>query len=178
MKRGNPNAFPELMLKLAALGKMEGRVGWFDTAKYEDGTSVAQVAEMQEFGTQSIPARPFMRPTATANKGKWSETAAAVSNQVLKGDMVPQNAMQAITSQAEGDVLKGIVSVTSPPLSPITLGVRKYKQMGREITGKTIGEIAEKIKEGTLDVSGVSTKPLNDTGYMIATLTTHVEKSE
>ena len=173
----NQNAFQELMLKITALGNLEGKVGWFEKYKYPvTGIPVAQVAAMQEFGTSTIPARPFMRPAAIKNQQKWQETIAKVSKKVTIGAISPENAMQLITSQAEGDVLQSIKDVDSPPLSKITIGIRKYKQMGKAITGKTIGEIASKIKDGTLDLGGVSTKPLNDTGYMIATLTTHIDK--
>ena len=39
------------------------RVGFFSTAKYDDGTSVANVAGIQEFGAPAvgIPERPFFR---------------------------------------------------------------------------------------------------------------------
>jgi hypothetical protein len=170
------NVFRDLELKIASLGKLEGKVGWFETAKYPDGMQVAEVAMMQEFGTRTIPARPFMRPAIIKNQNKWQETINKVSARVVEGKISALDAMNIITEQAASDVVEQIKSVDSPPLSPITIGVRKYKQLGKEVTGRTIGEIATKLKEGKLNLSGVSTKPLNDTGHMIATLTTHVEE--
>lgn len=170
------NVFRDLELRIAALGKVEGKVGWFETAKYPDGMQVAEVAQMQEFGTKTIPARPFMRPAVIKNQNRWQETINKVSARVVEGKMSAIDAMNVITEQAAIDVVEQIKSVVSPPLSPITIGVRKYKQLGKQVTGKTIGEIATKLEEGKLDLGGVSTKPLNDTGHMIATLTTHVEE--
>ena len=166
---------PELMLKIASLGKLEGQVGWFETAKYPTGMPVAEVAQMQEFGTSTIPARPFMRPAIIKNQNKWQDTINTVSGQVVKGNITARKAMEVITEVAAADIVDEIKSVDSPPLSPITIGLRKYKQEGKTITGKTVGEVAARIKAGTLDLGGVSTKPLNDTGLMIASLTTHVE---
>ena len=37
------------------------QVGFFATAKYDDGTPVAAVAAWNEFGTKRIPERPFFR---------------------------------------------------------------------------------------------------------------------
>ena len=84
--------------------------------------------------------------------------------------------MELLTLKAEGDVSKAIAEVNAPPLSKITLGARKYRAEGKKVTGATIGEIARLIDENKLDVSGVSTKPLNETGLMSATLTHVVEK--
>ena len=37
------------------------QVGFFATAKYDNGTPVAAVAAYNEFGTKRIPERPFFR---------------------------------------------------------------------------------------------------------------------
>ena len=50
------------------------RVGWFDTARYQDGTPVAYVAAIQEFGHGAIPPRPFMRPTIAQQRQAWRDT--------------------------------------------------------------------------------------------------------
>lgn len=175
--QSNPNWANQINLQLAALEKVQGKVGWFESAKYEDGTPVAYVATIQEFGApeRSIPARPFMRPTQAEKSNEWRETAAALAKKMVVGVIEAADVMEMLTMKAESDVSKTIASIDSPPLSKITLGARKYRQDGKKVTGATIGEIARKIKEGTLDVSGVSTKPLNDTGYMISTLTHTVE---
>ena len=49
------------------------QVGLPSGINYEDGTPVAQVAAIQEFGApaQKIPARPFIRPTVKEQKEQW-----------------------------------------------------------------------------------------------------------
>jgi hypothetical protein len=177
VKRENPDAFKLLGDKLAAMDGVTGKVGWFESAQYPDGTPVAYAAAINEMGSprNSIPARSFFRSTAAEQDGKWKETANTVSSMILEGKITPQQGMEILCLKAEGDVAAKIASITSPPLSPITLGARKYRQQGKTVTGATIGEIARKLKDGTLDISGVSDKPLVDSSLMINTLTSTVE---
>lgn len=173
----NPQAFKALGDRLDAFDKVTGKVGWFESAVYPDGTPVAYAAAINELGSpaNNIPSRSFMRSTALEKDGAWKDLASTISKKILAGEMTPQDGMELLALQAEGDIAKKIASITSPPLSPITLGVRKYKSQGKTITGATIGEIARKLHDGTLDVSGVSDKPLVDTSLMVDTLTHKVE---
>jgi len=174
MKRANPNALKNLEINLGALAGAETRVGWFAGSAYPSGRPVAAVAAGNELGipSRSIPPRPFMRPTvAEKQPSAWPAAAATLSKRVLDGKMSAFVAMDTFGAIAEGDIAATIAKVTSPPLSPITLGARKYRQEGKTVTGATIGEIAGKLKAGTLDVSGVSTKPLEDSFTMLNTLT-------
>ena len=69
-----------------------------------------------------------------------------------------------------------IATLTAPPLSKITLLARKYRLAGGKVTGATIGMFAAQLKKNPdIDVSGVSAKPLNDTGMLLAHLTHTVE---
>lgn len=176
IKQSNPNAFADLELKLKQLDGFQTKVGWFDSAKYEDGTPVAYVAQIQEVGWGPIPPRPFMRPAQLDNEAKWRDTAAYGANKVLDGSYTGKDAMDLLGEVAQGDIVKAISEVTSPPLSMITLLARKARQMGQKVTGKTIGQFAKQVDKGPPDVSGVSTKPLVDTGHMIATVT-HMTES-
>lgn len=178
MKESNPAGLQAINLALKAMDSVVGKVGWFPGAVYEDGTSVAYVATIQEFGVpeKSIPARPFMRPTIQEHTNEWRDTATTLAGKMVKGVITAEDVMGLLTIKAEADVAKTIESITSPPLSKITLGARKYRREGKSVTGKTIGEIARLIDEGKLDVSGVPDKPLDDTGFMLSTLTHTVEK--
>lgn len=175
--RDNPNAFKLLADQLQVMDGVTGKVGWFESAVYPDGTPVAYVAAINELGSpaNNIPSRSFMRSTAMEQDQEWRKVAAIVSARVLEGKMSPQQAMEALCQQAEGDIRDKIDSITAPPLSKITLGARLYRKQGKKVTGATIGEIARKLQEGTLDVSGVSDKPLIDSTLMITALTSKVE---
>lgn len=180
IRRSNSKAFAQLNTRLKELDGYQTKVGWFETARYEDGTPVAYIAAIQELGSEqrSIPPRPFMRPTVIEKEEAWKSTAAAGARRVVAGKATGAQMMDLIGAQAEGDVHKKIESITAPPLSPITLGARKYRQQGKKVTGATIGEIAAKLKAGTLDISGVPDKPLDDTHTMIENLTHVTERSQ
>lgn len=175
VRQSNPRAFQELDVRLKQLQGFQAKVGWGEEAVYENGTSVAYVAAINEFGKH---ARPFMRPSAIKNEQAWREIAGIAAGLITDGKITGQDGMEMLGQRGEDDVLQAIVDVTSPPLSPITLLLRKWRREGRKITGATVGEAAALIKSGArVDVSGVSTKPLNDTGYMIATLSHRVEST-
>lgn len=183
IKRSNKKAFETINAKLKALEGVQSKVGWFKTAKYEDGTPVAYVAAIQELGSpaNSIPPRPFMRPTVDEKRKHWSEIAAQGARNALTGKTKVESVLEVLGEQAEGDILDAIVQITSPPLSPVTIELRAMKKRNPNlrITGKIVGEAAARVHEmGYKSPSGVSTKPLNDTGHMIATLTHITEKTK
>jgi hypothetical protein len=155
-----------LTVALKQLDGLEGRVGWFKDARYEEykengekkgGEYVAFIAAQNEYGNpnKNIPARPFMRPTIREQKNKWLAFAAKLSGQVLEGKLYAHQAMESIAVMAENDVLKKIASIYTPPLAPITIE-------------KRIARYSNQNKLGNLY------KPLVDTGHMIATLTHEV----
>lgn len=172
----NRDHFKELEQRVAQIDGAQSRVGWFETARYPDGMPVAYAASIQEFGYKKIPPRLGMRATAIERQQAWANTAGQAAQRVIEGKMTAYDAFDLIGLQAEGDFAAHIESVTQPPLSPITLGARKYRREGKKVTGATIGEIARLLKEKKLDISGVPDKPLDDTGLMIATLT-HVTEN-
>lgn len=161
---------------LIDLSKSNVRVGWFESSKYNDEnqTPVAYVAAINEAGPN---ARPFMRPTAEARDKEWSALMFQLSKQVVKGQLTVEQALDGVGLMVGADIQKTIATITAPPLSIITLMARKYKKNGGTVTGATIGRFAKVLMtrgaEG-VDVSGVSTKPLNDSGYMLATVSSSV----
>lgn len=50
IKRKNPGAFETLRSRIKELDGKVAKAGWFESSKYEDGTPVAYVASIQEFG--------------------------------------------------------------------------------------------------------------------------------
>lgn len=179
VRRENTEAFSELDLRLKELQGWEGITGWPEDDKYPSGIQVADVAEFQEFGRGKIPPRPFMRPSIAKNQQRWIDFAQINATQILEGKQTGQGAMQSLADLAAIDVKLSIEDVKSPPLSLITLWARYYRRvLKRPVTGKTIGEIAAKIKSGELkglpDTDG---KPLVDTEQMMLTITGAARKT-
>lgn len=180
LKRSNPKAFQTLDLALKSLARIEGKTGWFESSKYEDGTPVAYVMALNELGHGPTPARPTMRPTAIQKENEWRDVAAQASRAVVNGKMTAVDAMEALTIKAEGDISKAIAQLTSPALSPITIELRAMKKRNPNlrVTAATVGIAARRVREpGYMPPSGVSDKPLIDSGLAIATLTHVVETS-
>lgn len=133
--------------------KIQTRVGWFETSIYPDGTPVAYVAAIQEYGDPShnIPPRSYMRTTQDEQKDRWFELMGKGIMQIPSGRQTVRSVMELLGLQVEADVRKKITLIYDPKLQESTLRARAHK------LGVTRGQ--------------VSTKPLNATGYMLATLT-------
>lgn len=88
----------------AATGKV--RVGIIEQANYDgsDGESVAQVAFWNEYGTATVPPRPFFRNTIAEHKDEWPKQAAEML-EANGGDV-----RQALADM--GEVVKGQIKMT------------------------------------------------------------------
>lgn len=162
---------------LTGIDNVQGKVGWFESAKYEDGTPVAYVATIQEFGSpkNAIPPRSFMRKTISEKSGEWKALFTSAAKSILAGNETNESAVEKLGLRAAGDVRKTISTLTEPALSEITILLRQHRKDGGTVTGKTVGQAAAAVgKESTRPLS-VSTKPLIDSGIMLATLTNTTE---
>jgi hypothetical protein len=174
IKRDNPRGFENLLGKLKELNGIETKIGWFPSARYEDGTQVAGVAATQEFGSGPIPPRPYFRPTIAEQKANWSNNAAQGAKAVLNGKLTGFQVMDGLGELAQEDVKETINQITSPPLSPITLELRamKHKNPNLKITASVVRQVAAKVNlPGYQLASGTSDKPLIDSRLLITTLT-------
>ena len=126
------------------------RVGWFENSKYNDDTSVAAVAEWQEYGYKEFnvfyPPRSFMRPAENNNSDKWNKV---VEKEIKKGKSIKE-AFSALGDVVKGDIQEAIIDVMEPPLEKSTIEARKRR-------------------------GNKSTKPLVDTGVMLASIGKKVE---
>lgn len=141
------------------LSDVQGKVGFFESAKYPDGTPVAQVAVVHEFGYTEggIPPRPFMRTTANEQSANWSEAFGKGAKAIAKGRFSATQVMDAVGQLAAGDIRKKISEIQSPPLKEATIKARKRRYKDRKTTGNL-------------------TKPLVDTAVMVNSVTNIVEK--
>lgn len=149
------------------------KVGFLAGATYPDGTSVAMVAALDEFGTRKSPARPFFRNMIAEKSSEWPKAL---------GTLLKQNDYDAETTLGQmGDGIKGqlqdsIVKTYAPALSPVTVMLRgmRANDPSLVVTGKTVGEAARRVAEGKTNY-GASTKPLIDTGHMLNSVDFKVE---
>lgn len=148
-----------LRVAAQALSGTIAQVGFFESAKYADGTSVASVAVVQEYGSakMQVPARPFMRTTVEEQRKTWAEHMRKGGLAVAQGRFTARQVLDSIGALAAGDVRKKIASIKSPPLKENTIAARRRRYAN---SGKT----------------GNLTKPLVDTAIMVNAVTHVVEE--
>jgi len=138
---------PALMRKLDEIaGKMGGgnvEVGFIDGATYPDGTPVASVAFWQEFGTSTIPARPYFRRMIAAESPTWGPKMAKLAKAT---NYDGQQVLGIMGEDIKGGLQQSINDLTDPPLAPSTIKAKGFD------------------------------KPLIDTGHMLNSITTKVNK--
>lgn len=158
--------------KLTAIGKkMAGkpmvRVGFLEGATYPDGTSVAMVGAIQEFGAPRarIPARSYFRTMVADKKGEWPD---AIRGLLKDSDYDVRRTLEVTGENIKRQLVRSIAELVEPELSPITLMLRKMKSQDQSlvVTGKTVGEAARRVAAGE-STAGVSTKPLVESGTLI-----------
>lgn len=163
------DAFKKAMADMAKKVERETvlRVGFLEGATYPDGTSVAMVAAIQNYGAPrvGIPPRPFMQNTVARNEKDWPKQMAAMLRANQMDVKLTMNMMgELIRSQIQEEIIR----LVSPPLSPTTVMLRKMKrdQPGLVVTRRTVAEARRRVEAGE-SISGVSAKPLIDTGVML-----------
>ncbi len=148
--------FDALVSKLDAAQKSRkvGKVGWVNKSKYTDGTLIAMVAAVQEYGNpaKNIPARSMLGATVEKQKDKWAEIVTQIGKTTLQNDDPLDVVLESLVDRAAGDVRKTISDLTEPPLKKATIAARLRRRKDR----KTIGKLD---------------KPLIDTGVLLNTVT-------
>lgn len=119
-----------LTVALQDIDGLVGKTGYFETAKYQDGTPVAYVATVHEYGYAAggIPPRPTMRPTASAKRTEWADTMRKGAKAALNGQISGRDALERLTLRAAGDVSAAIAALQAPPLSPRTVAAKGFSK--------------------------------------------------
>lgn len=167
----------QLDVLVRGLGKTEARVGWFETAKYEDGTPVALAAIVNEFGSpqNAIPPRSFFRTTIMDQGKNWSKIVAAGAKASLQGGVNVGDVIEMLAARAAGDVRKKITKIWTPALKPETIKNRIRRTAGYQNLKTRKGRAAyanRKLEKAPKSL----TKPLVDTGFLLDSLTYDVSK--
>lgn len=115
--------------------------GWNN---YPDGTSVAMVATVHEFGSsaRSIPPRPYFRPTLINNNFYKSLRIKSFKKVIdgINGNII----FNQIGSIVADDIKDGIVAVSSPALNSKTIK-RKGSSNPLVDTGHLVGSVTYKV---------------------------------
>lgn len=102
------------------------RVGFLENATYDDGTQVALIAAVQEFGTFRagkdhnvvIPPRPYFRAMIAKNSKTWS---AALAKLLKANDYDVEKSLRLLGELIRGQLMQSIIATNSPPNAPSTI---------------------------------------------------------
>lgn len=111
-----------------AIGKAETlRVGFLEGAKYPDGTSVAAVAAVQDFGAPraGIPPRPFFRSMIAAKKSEWPD---AIAKLLVANDYDADKTLRQAGAAIVGQLQQSIRDTNAPPLKPGTIKAKGFSK--------------------------------------------------
>ncbi|HHH0014236.1 TPA: hypothetical protein ACPZLS_004055 [Yersinia enterocolitica] len=108
------------------LSSKQVKAGFIDGATYPDGTSVAMVAAINEYGNASNnqPPRPFFRNAIGEKSGDWAEM---VSRGIRAGIDTTQ-VLEVVGAQIKGDVQESIKTLIEPKLSDVTIHIRRTRK--------------------------------------------------
>jgi hypothetical protein len=115
----------KLSVKLAEINRAannahEVKVGFLSKAKYPDGTPVAMVAAIQEFGAPraGIPPRPFFRNMIAAKSKEWPR---AIANLLKSNDYDAEKTLTQTGEAVAGQLRQSVVDTNEPPLAESTI---------------------------------------------------------
>jgi hypothetical protein len=103
------------------------RVGFLKGATYPDGTSVALVAAINEFGAPSRgqPPRPFFRNMIAEKQAEWPKAIAAL---LKANDFDAERTLDLVGQAIVGQLQESIQKLVDPPLKPSTIARKGFSK--------------------------------------------------
>ena len=103
------------------------KVGFLSGATYPDGTPVAMIAAIQDFGAPSrgIPPRPFFRNMIKARSKDWP---GALQLLLMGNGNDAEKALQLLGAGIAGQLRQSIIDTNEPPLAPATIARKGFSK--------------------------------------------------
>lgn len=127
---------------------------------YDDGTSVASAAVLQEFGGRTmiegkeviVPPRPFLRPAEEDHGNWWDRIMIVGAMEASDGKTTADQVGEDLGAQVQFDIQESIFDVHEPALAGLTIK-RRRRRGNRSIkplidTGKLLNSIDYKVSRG------------------------------
>ncbi len=151
LKDIDPKALDRLRQRLVGDNRVVN-VGVPEGKREEDGTPVAMIAAVHEFGSpsQGIPERPFLRVAVQRNRQKYVRLNRINLVKILRGQATVDQALGQLGEMAKGDVQTEIRSGVFTPLKEAT---KKRKGSSRPLidTGQMVQSIAWELGDKNHD---------------------------
>lgn len=144
-KNFDPKKLAEFRKRLEGISMV--KVGIPSGSSTEDGTPLALVAAVHEFGSPevNVPERPFLRNTIKGNQRKYVQLNKRNIIRVLEGRATLQQALGVLGEVAKGDV-QTFIANNSYTLKPITIA-RKGSSRALVDTGNMRGSITWQLDD-------------------------------
>lgn len=151
LKDIDPKSLDRLRQRLVGDSRVVN-VGVPEGKREEDGTPVAMIAAVHEFGSpsQGIPERPFLRVAIQRNRQKYVRLNRINLVKMLRGQATVDQALGRLGEMAKGDVQTEIRSGVFTPLKEAT---KKRKGSSRPLidTGQMVQSIAWELGDKNHD---------------------------
>lgn len=148
-------ALAEIAQKVSKASEVD--IGFLSGATYPDGTSVAFVAAMNEFGhrigsapeegeedtRESVPPRPFFRDMIAEKSKEWP---AAVGNLLVANGYDAEKTMGQTGEAIKGQLQESIVRFDKVPLAPSTIAAKGNDKQLVD-TGTMLNSVGYEVKE-------------------------------
>lgn len=131
IKQKNPGWLDAFKSRLLKQCKQEVAVGYpkgeqeLGAPWYDSGASILQVAVYNNFGTENIPARPFMANAAPKLQEMWLKLQKDAQPAINAGKLTEEEVMKTAALQGETIVRQAIDALKAPPNSPETIARKK-----------------------------------------------------
>lgn len=158
--------------------KMKGEVdvGFMNGATEPNGVPTATAAFYNEFGTATIPPRPFFRGMIAKESPTWGSKIAGFAK-LYNYDA--KKVLEAMGDDIESALKQAIIDFDDVPLSPVTLMLRKmFGNNPQEITYSAVQEARRRVAAGEQGATGTQANPLVWTGAMKDAVTFKVRTDE
>jgi len=166
-------AFDDLKRRINA-GKHTVRVGVPSGDAEADGTSVAMIAAVHEYGSpsQGIPERPFLRVAMQENTKKYVLLNRRNLIEVLNKRMTIEQALGQLGAMAQGDVQAKLKNGDFKPLDPKTIAARR-RARSNGYNKALLRKVAK--KQGAGNAAGPIDRPLIDSGQLRQSIAWEIE---
>jgi HK97 gp10 family phage protein len=114
------------------------------TRTKQGGLSMPEIAAANEFGTDKIPARPFMTTAFDENRSRINDFTRKEYDKIISGKQTTERALGRIGIAMVGLIQKKIRQIIYPPLAPSTI---KAKGSSKPLIdfGQMIQSVREKV---------------------------------
>jgi len=144
----------------------EVRVGFLEGATYPDGTPVAAVAALNNFGAPAagIPPRPFFTNMVAEQSPEWGERFAAV---LASADYDAAKALELMGEGISGQLRQSIIDTVGPANSEVTNLLKQRFPSGDGVTFVDVMQARHDVAAGETAPPG---KPLVWSGHLLASV--------